>query len=98
MPGIPEFAEGGIRKHPVSSVPGRRPERAKTGNRYPGSRNIAKDFHRKGINLKSIRCIFGFRDWLPIGSGEKAAGRPAEVVAVHGCRPAQLIYDISTWT
>jgi hypothetical protein len=41
---IPEFAGSEMQKHPVSSLPGRSPERAKTGNQYPGSRNIANAF------------------------------------------------------
>jgi hypothetical protein len=45
---IPEFPESEIQKHPVSSLPGPSSERAKTGNRYPGSRHIVNAFHYNG--------------------------------------------------
>jgi hypothetical protein len=45
---IPEFAEREIAQHPVSSLPGRSSERAKTGNQYPGSRIIANAFDYNG--------------------------------------------------
>jgi hypothetical protein len=45
---ILEFAESEIQQHPVSSLPRRSSERAKTGNQYPGSRNIANHLHYNG--------------------------------------------------
>jgi hypothetical protein len=51
---IPEFAESEVQKHPISSLPGRSSERAKTGNQYPGSRNFANAFHYYGLNIKKI--------------------------------------------
>ena len=43
----PEPAEG---SRVVSSLPGRSSERAKTGIKYPGSRNIANGFHRNVLS------------------------------------------------
>jgi hypothetical protein len=46
--------DGGIDKHPVSSLPGRSSERAKTGNQYQGSANDSKVF----LETASANCHF----------------------------------------
>jgi hypothetical protein len=45
---IPEFAASEIQRHPVSSLPGRSSERAKSGIQYPGSRHTNNDFDYNG--------------------------------------------------
>jgi hypothetical protein len=47
---IQEGTENEIQNHPVSSLPGRSSERAKTGNQYPGSINIATGFRRNNLS------------------------------------------------
>jgi hypothetical protein len=39
-----QFTDGEFQQHPVSSLPGRSSERAKTGNQNPGSVNAGNGF------------------------------------------------------
>jgi len=47
---IAEFTRSEIQKHPLSSMPGRSSEKAKTGIKYPGSCSIANGFHRNVLS------------------------------------------------
>ena len=58
MLAIQECTENEIKQHPVSSLPGRISERAKAGNQYPGSINIATDFRRDDLSPMHILCNY----------------------------------------